>query len=67
MKDWNNILKEFKECVGRSNHAGVLSRYDYDAPKEPTRAIRRLNGQSRSRLKTTDQRDLTDFVKAVKV
>ncbi len=33
MKEWNNILKEFKECMGRSNHAGVLSLYDYDAPK----------------------------------
>ena len=66
MEDWNEILKEFKECMNRNNHAGVLSGYDYDEPIEPIKAIRRLNGRSKSRPKPTDQRDLTDYVKAVK-
>ena len=59
MEDCDDILKESKECMSRNNHAGVLSGYDYDAPKKPTRAIRRLNGRSRSHPKKTDQRDLT--------
>ena len=65
MEDWNDILKEFKECMSRNNHAGVLSGYEYDEPIEPTSAIRRLNGHSRP--KSTDKRDLADYVKAVKV
>jgi hypothetical protein len=28
MEDWNEILKEFKECMSRNNHAGVLSGYE---------------------------------------
>jgi hypothetical protein len=67
MEDWNDILKEFKECMSINNHAGVLSGYCSDEPKEPISAIRRLNRHSRSRPKSTDQRDLTDYVKAVKV
>jgi hypothetical protein len=67
MEDWNDISKEFKECMSRNNHAGVLSGYEYDEPKEPTSAIRRLNGDSRIRPKSTDKRDLIDCVKAVKV
>ena len=67
MEDWNDILKEFKECMSRNNHAGVLSGYEYDEPIEPTSAIRRLNGNSANRPKSTDKRDLADYVKAVKV
>ena len=50
-----------------NNHAGVLSGYEYDEPIEPTNAIRRLNGRSASRPKSTYQRDLTEYVKAVKI
>ena len=66
MEDWNEILKEFKECMNRNNHAGVLSGYDYDEPIEPIKAIRRINGRSKSRPKPTDQRDLSNYIKAVK-
>ena len=67
MEDWNDILKEFKECMSRNNHSGVLSAYDYDEPKEPTSAIRRINGSSRDRPKPTDQKDINDYVKAMRV
>ena len=30
------ILKEFKECMSRNNHAGVLANIDYEVPTEPT-------------------------------
>ena len=67
IEDWNEIYKEFKECMSRNNHAGILSEYDYEEPIEPTNAIRRLRGISRSRPKPTDQKDLTDYVKAIKI
>ena len=42
----------------RNNNTGVLSGYEYedDEPKEPTSAIRRLNDDSTSRSKSTDQK-----------
>ena len=38
IEDWHDILKEFKECMSRNNHSGVLSSYDYDEPREPRKA-----------------------------
>ena len=65
IEDWHEILKEFTECMSRYNHSAVLSRYDYDEPVEPARAIRRLTGVSSRRPKPNDQRDLNDYKKAI--
>ena len=51
--------------MSRHNHSAILSRYDYDEPVEPTRAIRRLTGRSRKRPKPNDQKDLSDYKKAI--
>ena len=67
IEDWNHILEEFTECMNRNSHAGVLSKDNYFEPNKPTKAIRRLFGRSRHSPKSTDQRDLTDYLKTTKV
>ena len=66
IEDWYDVLKEFRECMSRNNHAGVLSENDYDEPVEPVAALNRLRNTSRVPPLPTDQRDKTDFVKAMK-
>ena len=42
IEDWNLMLRDFKECMGRYNHGGVLADNDYEEPIEPTASIARL-------------------------
>ena len=49
--------------MNRNSHAGVLSKDNYFEPNKSTKAIRRLFGRSRHSPKSTDQRDLTDYLK----
>ena len=67
IEDWYEILREFRECMSRNNHAGVLSGNDYDEPVEPVAALNRLRNMARAPPLPTDQRDKTDFVKAMKI
>ena len=57
IEDWYDVLKEFRECMSRNNHAGVLSENDYDEPVEPVAALNRLRNNSRIPPLPTDQRD----------
>ena len=66
IEDLHETLKEFRECMSRNGHTGVLSTNDYDEPTEPTAALDRLRGLGRGPPLPTDQRDKTDFVKAMK-
>ncbi len=66
IEDWNEILKEFKKCMSRNNHAGVLSRHDFEEPIEPTCVIRRMRELSRSRIKSSDHKDVSDYRKILK-
>ena len=52
--------------MSRNNHAEVLSGNDYDEPVEPVAALNRLRNMARAPPLPTDQRDKTDFVKAMK-
>ena len=66
IEDWNKILKDFKECMSRYNHGGVLSDSDYEEPIEPTAALDRLRGIGVNPPLPTDARDKSDVVKAIK-
>ena len=66
VEDLHETLKEFKECMSRNKHAGVLANDDYEVPIEPTAALDRLRGVSRHRPLPTDQRDKINYVKAMK-
>ena len=44
IEDWNQILKDFKECMKRKGHGRVLAENDYEEPIEPIAALNRLRG-----------------------
>ena len=67
IEDWNEILEEFKECMSRNNHGGVMADENYEEPIEPTAALARLRGTGGVPPLATDTRERSDFVKALKV
>ena len=66
IEDWNLMLRDFKECMGRYNHGGVLAENDFEEPIEPTAALARLRGTGGGPPLPTDARDKQDFVKSSK-
>ena len=66
IENWNKILKDFKECMNRKGHGGVLAENDYEEPIEPVAALNRLRGVGGAPPLPTDQRDKADLVKAIK-
>ena len=66
IEDWNEMLIDFKECMSRNNHAGVLSNNVYDEPIVPIAALGRLAGTGGLPPLPTDARDVADFKKVIK-
>ena len=65
IEDWNEILEEFKECMTRNNHGGVMADENYEEPIEPTAALSRLRGTAGVPPLTTDAREKTRFCESI--
>ena len=61
IEDWNRMFKDFKECMGRHNHATILSGNTYEEPTVPHAALARLAGTGGAPPLPNDARDKSDF------
>ncbi len=65
IKNWNRMFKNFKECMGRDNHAAILSNNAYEEPTVPVAALARLAGTGGAPPLPSDARDKSDFLKVI--
>ena len=60
------MFKNFKECMARHNHAGILSNDANEEPTIPIAALARLAGTGGAPPLPTDARDKSDYLKVNK-
>ncbi len=66
IEDRNKMFTNFKKCMERHNHNGILWNNENEVPTAPTAALARLTGAGSATPPPTDARDKYDILKVMK-